>query len=144
MKTITLKKILAASLAGVSLLASATAWSGVSVIVNPSNSNSLDASDVTRIFLGKKKSFPDGSEAIPVDQAEGAPARSEFVTTVLKKNDQQIKAYWAQLLFTGKGTPPKEVGTGAEVKKLVAQNPSLIGYIDSSEVDGSVKVVYEF
>lgn len=139
-----IKKVLAGSLAAASLMISVSAWSGVAVIVNPSNGNALSGSDVTRIFLGKKKSYPDGSDAIPVDQAEGSAARSSFVGTVLKKNDQQIKAYWAQLLFTGKGTPPKEVGSGADVKKLVSENPALIGYIDSSEVDGSVKVVYEF
>jgi ABC-type phosphate transport system substrate-binding protein len=144
MKTVTLKKLLAATLAGVSLIASVSAWSGVAVIVNPNNANALSEADVTRIFLGKKKAYPDGSEAIPVDQAEGSPIRSSFVGTVLKKNDQQIKAYWAQLLFTGKGTPPKEVGSGADVKKLIAENPALIGYIDSSEVDASVKVVHQF
>jgi ABC-type phosphate transport system substrate-binding protein len=144
MKKSSLKKILAASLAGASLLVSVSAWSGVAVIVNANNGNTMSASDVTRIFLGKKKTFPDGSEAIPVDQAEGSATRSAFISTVLKKNDQQIKAYWAQLLFTGKGTPPKEVGGSAHVKKLVAENPALIGYIDSGDVDGSVKVVYEF
>ncbi len=144
MNKLSLKKVLAGALAAASLMASAAAWSGVAVIVNPANSNALSGADVTRIFLGKKKSFPDGSEAIPVDQAEGSATRSTFVSTVLKKNDQQIKAYWAQLLFTGKGTPPKEVGSAADVKKLVSQNPALIGYIDSSEVDDSVKVAYEF
>jgi ABC-type phosphate transport system substrate-binding protein len=144
MKKVTLKKLLASTLIGASLIASVSAWSGVAVIVNPNNANALSEADVTRIFLGKKKAYPDGSEAIPVDQAEGSPIRSSFVGTVLKKNDQQIKAYWAQLLFTGKGTPPKEVGSGADVKKLIAENPALIGYIDSSEVDASVKVVHQF
>ena len=144
MKKSSIKKLLAASLAGVSLVVSAAAFSGVSVVVHPSNSNEMSKSDITRIFLGKKKSYPDGGEAIPVDQAEGSATRSAFVSTVLKKNGQQIKAYWAQLLFTGKGTPPKEVGGSGDVKKLVSENPALIGYIDSGEVDGSVKVVHEF
>jgi hypothetical protein len=144
MKNVTLKALLAVTLAAASVLISVSAWSGVAVVVHPSNANALTEADITRIFLGKKKAFPDGSEAIPVDQAEGSPIRSSFVGTVLKKNDQQIKAYWAQLLFTGKGTPPKEVGSGGDVKKLVAENPALIGYIDSAEVDGSVKVVHQF
>ncbi len=144
MKKVTFKTLLAATLIGASLMASVSVWAGVAVIVHPNNGNALSEADVTRIFLGKKKAYPDGSEAIPVDQAEGSPIRSSFVSTVLKKNDQQIKAYWAQLLFTGKGTPPKEVGGGADVKKLIAENPALIGYIDSSEVDASVKVVHQF
>ncbi len=144
MKIVNIKSVLTTLLAGLSILASVGAFSAVAVIVHPSNGNALSESDISRIFLGKSKSYPDGSEAIPVDQQEGAASRSAFVSTILKKNDQQIKAYWAQLLFTGKGTPPKEVGGTGDVKKLVSQNPSLIGYIDASEVDGSVKVVLEF
>jgi len=140
----TLKTLLAATLASATLLGSVAAWSGVAVIVHPSNANSLSQADISRIFLGKKKSYPDGSEAIPVDQKDGSAVRSTFVGTVLKKNDQQIKAYWAQLLFTGKGTPPKEVGASADVRALIAANPALIGYIDSADADGSVKVVHQF
>ena len=144
MKFTTLKHVIASALVSLSLLVSATASSGVAVIVHPGNGNTMAADDVARIFLGKKKSFPDGSEAIPIDQNEGSATRSSFVSTVLKKNGQQIKAYWAQMLFTGKGTPPKAVNSASDVKKLVSENPNLIGYIDSSEVDDSVKVVGEF
>ncbi len=119
-------------------------YAGVSVIVHPQNTNALSEEDISRIFLGKRKSFPDGSEAIPIDQVEGSPARTSFVGSVLKKSDQQIKAYWAQLLFTGKGTPPTIIDEASDVKKLIADNPNLIGYIDSAQVDDTVKVVGEF
>jgi len=144
MKHHTLKALLAAALAGATLLGSVAAWSGVAVVVHPSNANTLSEADISRIFLGKKKSYPDGSEAIPVDQKDGSAVRSSFVGTVLKKNEQQIKAYWAQLLFTGKGTPPKEVGASADVRQLIAENPALIGYIDSADADATVKVVHQF
>jgi hypothetical protein len=45
------------------------------------------------------------------------------------------------MAFTGKGTPPKEVANSAEVKKTLAGNPGLIGYIEKSAVDGSVKTL---
>jgi len=122
----------------------ATVHAEVAIIVHPSNTNSLNSSEISRIFLGKKRSFPDGSEAIAVDQKEGSPSRNSFVTNVLKKSGQQMKAYWAQLLFTGKGRPPKEVGEDGDVKRLISQNPALIGYIDSSKADDSVKVVHKF
>lgn len=144
MKKMTLKKIVAMTAAGITLLASTAAWSATAVIVHPSNTNALTKDDISRIFLGKKKVFPNGAEAIPIDLPEGSALRSAFVSTVLSKNDQQIKAYWAQLLFTGKGTPPKEISSDAEAKKLVAENPALIGYIDKAQADASVKIVYEF
>lgn len=144
MKRKTIKTVLASTLASATLFCSAMAWSEVAVIVHPSNGNSLSSTDITRIFLGKKKSFPDGSDAIPVDQKDGSAIRSKFVSMQLKKNDQQLKAYWAQLLFTGKGTPPQAVGSSVDVRKLISENPALVGYIDSADVDDSVKVIHQF
>lgn len=117
----------------------------ISVIVSPSNPNgALDQATVGKIFLGKAKSFPDGTQAVPVDQDDGAAAREAFNSTVLGKSASQLKSYWSRLIFTGKGTPPKQSGNDAAVKQLVANNPNIIGYIDSSAVDDSVKVVHKF
>ena len=62
---------------------------------------------------------------------------------LIDKTNAQVKSYWAKLIFTGKGTPPKEVANSDEVKKLVSTNPNTIGYIDKSHLDTSVKVIYE-
>ncbi|WP_197537895.1 phosphate ABC transporter substrate-binding protein [Thalassolituus oleivorans] len=120
-------------------------YAEVAVIVSAKNSNTtIDTDTLSRIFLGKTSNFPDGNQAIPVDQTEGAVARESFNEKVLGKSSSQLKAYWSRLIFTGKGTPPKESGGDADVKALVANNPNLIGYIDSSAVDSSVKVIYSF
>jgi ABC-type phosphate transport system substrate-binding protein len=117
----------------------------VSVIVSASNANSaMSDKDIAKLFLGKTKSFPNGIQAIPVDQDAGTASRDAFRDTVLGKSASQLKSYWSRLIFTGKGTPPKESGDDAGVKALVAENPNLIGYVDSSVVDGSVKVLYKF
>jgi len=63
---------------------------------------------------------------------------------VLKKSASQLKAYWSKLLFTGKGTPPKEIGSDAEMVSLVASNPNMIGFVDAAAVNDSVKVVTRF
>lgn len=135
LKSLTLASIFVAGLASAE----------VAVIVSASNGNtSLDQDTIARVFLGKSKNFPDGSQAVPVDQNSGSATREAFSSTVLGKSSSQLKAYWSRLIFTGKGTPPKESGDDAAVKDLVAKNPNLIGYVDSSVVDGSVKVVYKF
>lgn len=129
----------------VTLVFTSLAYAETAVIVSAQNANkSLDQDTIARIFLGKSKSFPDGSQAVPVDQALNSSTREMFNDKVLAKNNSQLKAYWSRLIFTGKGTPPKESGSAAEVKDLVANNPNLIGYIDSSAVDDSVSVVYKF
>ena len=64
-----------------------------------------------------------------------------FYKKVVGKSESQAKAYWSKQIFTGKGTPPEEVGGDDAVKAKIASTPSAVGYIDASAVDGSVKQV---
>ena len=113
----------------------------VAVVSFKSSVTALSANQVADIFLGKANRFPDGSQAVPIDQAEGTPARDEFYAKVTGKSAAQMKAHWSKIIFTGRGQPPKEVATGAEAKKLVAGDPKAIGYIEQDQVDGSVRVL---
>ncbi|WP_342399039.1 hypothetical protein [Roseateles subflavus] len=124
------------------LLMAGAAQAQVAVVVNPkSAAANMTAEQVANIFLGKSNALPSGAAAAPVDQPESAAIRETFYTKVTGKNSAQVKAAWSRLVFSGKATPPKEVGSSAEVKKFVAGNPDAIGYIEKSAVDGSVKVV---
>ncbi|WP_171014136.1 substrate-binding domain-containing protein [Chitinivorax sp. B] len=114
----------------------------IAVVVGAkSGVGSLSSDQVSQIFLGKTNNFPGGGQAVPIDQSESAGAREEFYTKVTGKSAAQVKAYWSKLIFSGKGQPPKEVGNDAAVKKLVADNPNMIGYIEKGAIDSSVKVV---
>lgn len=113
----------------------------VSVITHPGNDSSIDLKTASKIFLGKSKKFPGGGEAVPIEQPEGNAANEEFHTNVTRKSAAQLKSYWSRVVFTGKGQPPKEVATDAEVIMLISKNPSMIGYVDSSAVNDTVKVV---
>lgn len=128
----------------ISLLA-APAFSGVAVIVSAKSPlTTLDASDISDIFLGKSPTYPDGREAIPVELKSGSPVKDAFHDATTKKSASQLKSYWAKMLFSGKGTPPKEVDTDNAIKVLVAENPNVIGYVSTDSVDDSVKVVASF
>lgn len=140
-----ISKVLTRVCLSLSLLASGGVMAETAVIVSSANpSSSIDSDGVSRIFLGKTSNFPGGGQAIPVDQNDGSASRDAFNEKILGKNANQLKAYWSRLIFTGKGTPPKEVGDDSATKALVAANPNMIGYIDSSAVDDSVKVVLTF
>lgn len=125
---------------GISVIAKAE----VAVIINPGNTATLSDSDIKRIFLGKMKSFPGGSSALPVNLKTSSETRKAFDKKALGKSASQIKAYWSKLVFSGKGNPPKEVADDAEAISLVAKNPAVIAYIDSSQVTDSVKVIGKF
>ncbi len=111
------------------------------VIINKDNASHLSSEDIQAIFLGKKKSFPDGSPAVPVQLEEGSPSYEYIALHVLHKNDAQIRAYWSQLVFTGRATPPRMVSSENEMLSLVAHNPNLIGYVPKKEVDNSVRSI---
>jgi len=121
-----------------------SAMAEVAVIVHPSNSATVDQAEITRLFTGRGTTFSSGSKATPLNLAESVAARGEFDSKVLSKSSSQMKAYWSKLVFTGKGTPPKELNSDAEMKAAVAADANAIGYIDAAAVDGSVKVLAKF
>lgn len=126
------------------ILLGSAANAEIAVIVHPSNGSALDSSSISKIYLAKLKSFPGGGEAVPVNQAEGSSTRTAFDEKVLGKSPSQLKAYWSKLVFTGKGSPPRDVADDAAVKALISSNPNMVGYIDAGSVDDSVKVVATF
>ena len=101
----------------------------------------LTKDQVSDLFLGKVATFPDGGQAVPIEQPDSVAALDEFHSKVTGKTNVQIKSHWSRMVFTGKGSPPKEVPNSSEVKKLVAANPNMIGYVEKSALDGSVKAV---
>lgn len=124
------------------LAVAATAHAELVVVVNPRNPvASMTADQVAQLYLGRVESFPGGGNASPIDTREGSALRDEFYGKVAEKNPGQVKAYWAKQMFSGKGQPPREVASAADVKKAVAADPAAIGYIDKSALDGTVKSV---
>jgi hypothetical protein len=118
-------------------------YAEVAVIVNPSNQQTISEADIKNLFSGKQKSFPDGSAAIILSLPSGDSQLTVFHTKALGKTDAQMKAYWSKVMFTGKGTPPKEVSTD-EMLKLVAANPSTIGIVDATQATDAVRVIGKY
>lgn len=102
---------------------------------------SLRPDQVADIFLGQNASFPSGAEAVALDQNIGSAVRDEFYVKLTSKSRPLVKAYWTKMIFTGRGQPPREAGNSAAIRRLVADNPVLIGYIDKSALDASVRAV---
>jgi ABC-type phosphate transport system substrate-binding protein len=112
------------------------------VIVSAKNPvNALRADQVAAIFLGQSVRFPDGVEAVPLDQPLGSQLRDEFYERVAGKTPALLKAHWSKMVFTGRGQPPREASDSAAVRRRVAGNPELIGYIERGALDGSVRPV---
>jgi len=113
------------------------------VVVNPASGvDSLSVDQVKHIFLGKVKSFPNGTASVPVDQNADKATYSEFYDIVAHKDISAMNKYWVKLTFTGKGEAPQKVGSDGDVIGLVKNNKNMIGYVKKSAVTPDVKVVY--
>lgn len=117
------------------------AFAEVAIIVNPANNSTFSDDEISRIFLDKLKTFPNGEKAVPVNLKFGSSIRNEFEDKLLNKSSSQVKAYWSKLVFSGKGKPPAELVSDKDVIALVSSDSNVIAYIDAANVDDSVKVI---
>jgi ABC-type phosphate transport system substrate-binding protein len=113
----------------------------VTVVSAKSAVTTLSKAQLADIFMGKTTRFPNGTQALPIDQSEGTAARDEFYATITGKSAAQMKAYWSKIIFTGRGQPPKAVASSGEAKKLVVASPNTIAYIEPKLVDDTLRVV---
>ena len=124
------------------LLISFSALAEISVITNPNNSiTEIDINTLKKLYLGKRKSFEDGTTAIVFEQDESSPVRDLFHSKVTNKSASQLKAYWSSMMFTGKAQPPESAGDDSGVISKVSSIPNAVGYVDSGSVNDSVKVI---
>ena len=108
----------------------------VAVIVNPAYQGERLTSGLVRsIYLGRNTSLT------PVDQAAGSIDRQLFLEGVMDMSESRFKRHWSKLIFSGRGRPPNNLSSQQAVRSWVASNPIAIGYVDSTFVDSSVKVV---
>ena len=128
------------------ILLSGFAWACCSqaevVVVAAANSaiGTLNREQVVSIFLAKSRMI--GGLAIKPLDIKLPRLQTEFYATIIGLSEDQYKAYWSRLIFTGKAFPPKEVATVNEAKQKLSDNPSLITYTPIEAVDASLKIIY--
>jgi ABC-type phosphate transport system substrate-binding protein len=116
-----------------------TATTELVVIVNPdSGVETMTRDDVVNIFMGRYQKLPSGVEAFPVDQKGGKAA---FYQGLISKELPEVQSYWARLVFSGQGSPPRQLESAGEVLDVVVNNKGAIGYVDRDQLNGRVKEV---
>lgn len=111
------------------------------VIVNAgSGVDKLTREDAINIFMGRYKRLPSGISALPVDENG---EKAAFYKLLVGKELPEIQSYWARLVFSGQGSPPRQMESSEEVIDLVVNNRGAIGYIDRKKLNGRVKMVLD-
>jgi ABC-type phosphate transport system substrate-binding protein len=113
------------------------------VIVNAANpTTALTKDDLARVYLKKMSSWKNGAAVTVVDLGPKSPVRAEFSVSVLGRDVPTMKNYWQQSLFSGRGVPPIEQPSEAQVVAFVAANPGAIGYVSSdTQLSDNVKTI---
>lgn len=103
---------------------------GYMVIVNAAVKNQTASKDEVRALFAKKVTrWSDDVLVTPFDLAPTNPARAQFSEGIHGKSPQAVLQEWRRLIFTGTGTPPREVKDDAAMIAAVAATPGSIGYV---------------
>ncbi len=120
-------------------LLAAPAMAGV-VVVAHANMHKLDLPTLQRIYTGKVIEVG-GVSVSPINLKAGQPLRQRFLADYLQQTDDAYVAYWTVRRYVGKGVPPRELPTAADVISYVQSTPGAVAYLDEADVPASMNVV---
>jgi ABC-type phosphate transport system substrate-binding protein len=107
---------------------------------NDVKADSVSAEELKSVYLLTKSSLADGSHVQPVLEKGGA-AHEAFVKEYVGKTDSALQTYYRSLVFTGKASMPKILGSDAEMTAYVAKTKGAIGYVSADAATDGVKTL---
>jgi ABC-type phosphate transport system substrate-binding protein len=110
------------------------------VVIGSPDVPKMSAETIAKIYTGKIISV-NGISVKPVNSKSGTAIRNHFLQSFLNQDDEAYIAYWAVRRYIGKGTPPKELDSSADVIQFVQSTPGAIGYIEASDLGSDMNVV---
>lgn len=128
----------------IALMFSGMVQGDILVIVNAQNSvAALERKQIVDLFMGRVSAFPNQQPAQTLDLKTGTPLRSDFYKRLTGKNEAQVDAYWATLIFAGRMAPPKQLANETTLIAEVANNIGAIAYVTRQALPKDVKIVME-
>lgn len=113
------------------------------VVVNSANTTaSISKNQLSRCFMKQTNTWINGQAVMPVDLSAASPVRAAFSKAIHDRDVNAIKSFWQRQIFSGRGVPPPEKATDAEVLAFVGANPGAIGYVSAdAQVGANHKVL---
>jgi TonB family protein len=113
----------------------------IKVIANGSvKADAISATEVKSVFLEEYNSLRDGTHVEPVLEKDG-PVHEAFLREYLGGTDDDLQNYYRALVFSGRGSMPKQLGSDAEVVAYVARTKGAIGYVSAETMGEGVKTL---
>lgn len=108
------------------------AWAAV-VVIGHANLPKLDDVMLQKIYTGKVIEVG-GVNVVPVNASAGSSLRGRFLQLYLNQDEEKFVAYWTVRRYIGKGVPPKELTSSADIISFVQSVPGAIGYVDENDL----------
>lgn len=126
----------------ISLMVTSRVLSEPVFIVNAScKVNSIDVATARRLWLGKQIIMQEVGTLTPIEVDESSVIRQIYLEKFLNKSPEELRQHWARLMFTGKATPPQNIGSDKAVVDFVAREKDAIGIIERSFASPAVKII---
>ena len=103
----------------------------------------MSKDEVINVYMGRNRKLASGINAQPLDIETPLGEKANFYTVMVNKELSEISSYWARLLFSGQGSPPKQVATAEQALNIVSNSKGAIAYIDRKKIDKRVKIVFD-
>ncbi len=114
--------------------------SEIKVIANGSvKADIISPNEVKSVFLEEYGSL-NGIHVEPVLEKDG-PVHQAFLHEYLGGTDDDLQSYYRALVFSGRGSMPKQLDSDAEVVAYVARTKGAIGYVSSETAVEDVKTL---
>jgi len=71
----------------------------------------------------------------------GSATRGRFLEIFLGQDEEKYTAYWTVRRFIGRGAPPKDLASSADIINFVQSTPGAFGYIDEADLKPGLTVL---
>ena len=117
-----------------------SAYAADIVVIGNSNLPKMDLATIQKVYTGKFISVS-GISVTPVSIKPGNALRNRFLQQFLNQDEEKYTAYWTVRRYIGKGAPPAELPSAADVISYVQSTPGALGYIEESELKQGMNVI---
>jgi hypothetical protein len=111
------------------------------VVANTQDTSiTLSRQEIRNLFMGGVLSYDLRAIALPPENQ----TRVLFNTKVVGLTESRIQSYWAQMRFTGRKTPPKELSSETLIIEYLQGHPGTVAYLPAeAEIPSGLTVLFQ-
>lgn len=113
------------------------------LVITGARAQDLSLQQIRQIYLGMNISAGSSRHINIATLPNRNPARHLFNVKVIGLSEARIRAFWAQMKFSGRGNRPIELAEPNQVIEYIKKNQQSIGYVPTNiTLPSEVKIIY--